>query len=202
MLILATWSQTFHSYFPLFDVDHLKIANCSNLTIVFYPLGNFGQALCIRSCHEDLILTRKSHNCSGIAFIQGDSAGGSKLIEQTISYWLFISLNLNVVFFALILLYIDFRHRLYGGRKAKLYHTKAGVKLTNIVGQTWRHSWSYNVVGGGQTVQLAVLNNVCWTMLKGYVKLICWTANQIYIVTIFSQFFIRKDSSVGSTLDS
>ena len=80
MLILATSSQTFHSYFPLFDVDHLKIASCSNLTIVFYPLGNFGQA----SCHEDLILTRKSHNCSGIAFIQGDSAGGSKLIEQTL----------------------------------------------------------------------------------------------------------------------
>ena len=84
MLILATSSQTFHSYFLLFDVDYLKIANCSNLTIVFYPLGNFGHALCIRSCHEDLILTRKSHNCSGIAFIQGDSAGGSKLIEQTI----------------------------------------------------------------------------------------------------------------------
>ena len=77
MLILATLSQTFHSYFPLFDADHLKIANCSNLTIVLYPLGNFGQTLCIRSCHEDLILTRKSHNCSGIAFIQGDSAGGS-----------------------------------------------------------------------------------------------------------------------------
>ena len=84
MLILATSSQTFHSYFSLFDVDHLKIANCSNLTIVFYPLGNFGQALCIRSCHEDLILTRKSHNCSVIAFIQGDSAGGSELIEQTL----------------------------------------------------------------------------------------------------------------------
>ena len=70
------------SYFPLFDVDHLKIANCSNLTIVFYPLGNFGQTL----CHEDLILTRKSHSCSGIAFIQGESAGGSKLIEQTLIY--------------------------------------------------------------------------------------------------------------------
>ena len=69
---------------PLFDIDHLEIANCSNLTIVFYPLGNFGQALCIRSCHEDLILTRKSHNCAGIAFIQGDSACGSKLIEQTL----------------------------------------------------------------------------------------------------------------------
>ena len=84
MLILATSSQTFHSYFPLFDVDHLKVANCSNLTIVFYPLGNFGQALCIRSCHKDLILKRKSHDCSGIAFIQGDSAGGSKLIEETL----------------------------------------------------------------------------------------------------------------------
>ena len=67
----------------LLPPDHMKIANCSNLATVFYPLGNFGQALCIRSCHEDLILTRKSHNCSGITFIQGDSAGGSKLIEQT-----------------------------------------------------------------------------------------------------------------------
>ena len=84
MLTLATSFQTSYSYFPLFGVDHLKIANCSNLTIVVYPLGNLGQALCIRSCHEDLILTRKSHNCAGIAFIQGDSAGGSKLIEQTL----------------------------------------------------------------------------------------------------------------------
>ena len=68
----------------------LEIANCSNLTIVFYLLGNFGQGLCIRSCHEDVILTRKSHNWSWIAFIQGESAGGSKLIEQTllnISVW-------------------------------------------------------------------------------------------------------------------
>ena len=86
MLIFATLSQTIHSYLPLFDVDHLKIANCFNLTIVFYPLGNFGQALCIRSCHDGLILTRKSHNCSGIAFIQGDSAGGSKLIERTLLF--------------------------------------------------------------------------------------------------------------------
>ena len=83
MLILATLSQTCHSGFPLFDVDHLEIANCSNLTIVYYPLGNFGQAFCRRLCHEDLILTRKSHNCAGMAFIQRDTAGGSKLIEQT-----------------------------------------------------------------------------------------------------------------------
>ena len=65
-------------------VDHLKIANCANLTIVFYPLGSFGQSLCIRSFYEDLILTRKSQSCAGIAFIQGDSAGGSKLSEQTL----------------------------------------------------------------------------------------------------------------------
>ena len=36
-----------------------------------------------------MILTRKSHNCAGAAFVQGDSsAGGSKLIEQTLpSSW-------------------------------------------------------------------------------------------------------------------
>ena len=28
-------------------------------------------------------MSRKSHNCSGIAFIQGNSAGSLKLIEQT-----------------------------------------------------------------------------------------------------------------------
>ena len=64
-------------HLTLSDVDNLEIANYSNLTTVFYPLGNFRQALCIRSCHEDLVLTRKSHNCphncAGIAFIQGDS---------------------------------------------------------------------------------------------------------------------------------
>ena len=38
-----------------------------------------------KTCHEDLILTRKSYDCPGIGFIQGDSAGGSKLIEQTLA---------------------------------------------------------------------------------------------------------------------
>ena len=71
---------------PLFDVDHLEIANCFNLTIVFYPFANFGQTLCIRSRHGDQILTRKSHNCAGIALIQGTSAGGSKFIQQTLQY--------------------------------------------------------------------------------------------------------------------
>ena len=37
-----------------------------------------------------MILTRKSHNCAGIAFIQGDSAGGSKLIEQTLHLSVYI----------------------------------------------------------------------------------------------------------------
>ena len=31
-----------------------------------------------------MILRRKSHNCAGTAFVQGDSAGGSKLTEQTL----------------------------------------------------------------------------------------------------------------------
>ena len=31
-----------------------------------------------------MILTRKSHNCAGTTFVQGDSAGGSKLSEQTL----------------------------------------------------------------------------------------------------------------------
>ena len=38
----------------------------------------------IRSCHEDVIFTRKSHNCAGTAFVQGDSVGGSKLTEHTL----------------------------------------------------------------------------------------------------------------------
>ena len=81
---------------PLFDVDYLEIANCPNLATFFYPLGNFGQALCIRSCHEDLILTRKGHNGAGIAFIQGDSAGGSKfMLRGCLKYHLFcLSLQL------------------------------------------------------------------------------------------------------------
>ena len=71
MLILATSSQTSHSCFPLSDVDYLEIANCSNVTTVFYPSGNVGQALCIRLCHEDLLLTRKSHNCAGLHSFRG-----------------------------------------------------------------------------------------------------------------------------------
>ena len=49
-----------------------------------------------------------------------------------------------------------------------------------------------------------ICDNVCWTVLRVYVKLtyICWTINQIYIAIICSQFLIRKDSWVGSTLAS
>ena len=32
-----------------------------------------------------MILTRKSHNSAGTTFVQGDSAGGLKLIEQTLT---------------------------------------------------------------------------------------------------------------------
>ena len=54
------------------------------LSIASYLLDDLGQALFIRSCHKDVIFTRKSHNCAGTAFVQGNSAGGSKLIEQTL----------------------------------------------------------------------------------------------------------------------
>ena len=55
----------------------------ATLSIVSYLLGDLGQALFKRACHEDVIFTRKSHNCAGTAFVQGDSVGGSKLTEQT-----------------------------------------------------------------------------------------------------------------------
>ena len=82
--ILATWSQTSHSCLPPFDIDHLEIANFPNESIVYYFLGNFEKALFIRSCHEEVILTRKWHNWAGTAFIQGDSTVGSKLIGRTL----------------------------------------------------------------------------------------------------------------------
>ena len=58
-----------------------RVKNCS---CSLYPLGNIGQALCIRSCNQDLIFTRKSYNSAGTALIQRDSATGSKLIGQTL----------------------------------------------------------------------------------------------------------------------
>ena len=93
--------------FPLFDVDLLEIANCSDITIVFYPLGSFGQALCTRSCHEDLLLTWKSHNCAKIAFIQGESAGDSKLSEQTLADVVFAYLHFNIPLTSLIGLAVE-----------------------------------------------------------------------------------------------
>ena len=52
----------------LFDIDTLEIAHCSKHCLL--PLGNLGQALIIRSCHEDVIFTRKSHDCAGTEFVQ------------------------------------------------------------------------------------------------------------------------------------
>ena len=84
--------SNFSQLLPLFDIDHLEIKNYSNLNIVFYFLGDFGQVLLTRPCHEDVIMIRKSFNCTGIDIVQGDYAGGSKLIEQvllnlSISHW-------------------------------------------------------------------------------------------------------------------
>ena len=51
----------------------------------------------IRSCHEDPILTRKSHKCTGTAFPQGNSAADSKLDRQTFSLGIHLTLSLFVV---------------------------------------------------------------------------------------------------------
>ena len=77
-------SQKSLNCFALFDVDDLEIADCSGKALFVTYLGDLGQVLIIRLCHEDVIFTRKSHNCAGTAFVQGNSAGGSKLTEQTL----------------------------------------------------------------------------------------------------------------------
>ena len=80
-------TQTYRSCFPLFDTDDLEKKQITLLKHGLLLLGDFGQALFIRSCHENVILTTKSRNFTETAFVQGDSAGGSKLIEQTLPYW-------------------------------------------------------------------------------------------------------------------
>ena len=39
----------------------MEIAHCSDLSIVYYFLGDFKQALFTRLCHEDETLARKSN---------------------------------------------------------------------------------------------------------------------------------------------
>ena len=68
---------------PPFDVNHLQIANCSNLSIVYCFWAILGKH-CLHN-RAMKMLTRKSYDCAGTAFVQGDSAGGSKLIEQALS---------------------------------------------------------------------------------------------------------------------
>ena len=74
-----------------------------------------------------------------------------------------------------------------------LGHSKAGVKFANIVGPTWHNFdhtiWVDHTILSGMAKLLnlscsTLCDNVQWTMLTGYVKLIniCWTSNQVYIV--------------------
>ena len=57
-----------------------------------------------------MILTRKSHNCAGTAFVQGNSAGGSKLIEQTLPMHFSIPKRSKLSFLAQYLLsYFKFK---------------------------------------------------------------------------------------------
>ena len=82
----ATWFETYRSCFPLFDIDDFEI-EISLLKHCLLLFGRFRASIVIiRSCYEYVILTRKSHNCAGTAFVQGDSAGGSKFIEQTFNW--------------------------------------------------------------------------------------------------------------------
>ena len=49
-------------------------------------MGDVGQTSSIRSCTEEMFFfSRESHNCAGVAFVQGDSVDGSKLIDITIT---------------------------------------------------------------------------------------------------------------------
>ena len=93
-LTLAIWFQTYRSCVPLFHIDNLEIANYSSKNIVFNFLGDFGQAMWMRSCHEDMILIRRSHNCTGTACVQGDSASCSNLTEQTLISWIYTTARL------------------------------------------------------------------------------------------------------------
>ena len=45
------------------------------------------EALFQNACHQDAIKQTNTHNCIGIEKIQGDTTGGSKLIEQTLLSW-------------------------------------------------------------------------------------------------------------------
>ena len=51
---------------------------------IYYLLGDLGHALFIRSCHKDVIFTRKSHNCTGTAFVQGDSVGLGRTLSKIV----------------------------------------------------------------------------------------------------------------------
>ena len=48
---------------------------------------SLGKALFLNACHQDAIKQTNTHNCVGIEKFQGDTAGGSKLIEQTLLSW-------------------------------------------------------------------------------------------------------------------
>ena len=70
---------------PRFIPTNLEVANCSDLSNVYYFLGDFGLALFIRLYLEDVVFVRKDYNCYGTVFVQGDFAGGSELTEQTLT---------------------------------------------------------------------------------------------------------------------
>ena len=93
MLILATWSQTSHSCFPLSDVDHLEIENCSNLPLSFTLWAISGNHCLQDHAMKIWFWQERAIIVLGLHSFRGDSAGGSKLIEQTLIIHLKLSLR-------------------------------------------------------------------------------------------------------------
>ena len=86
-----------------------------------------------------MILTRRNHNCPGIAFIQKDSAGGSKLIEQT----LIATLLQSFVIFSVQVFPFLFRTKHLkvwgeGGGKGQIRLNLVVGKPQNATFDTWR----------------------------------------------------------------
>ena len=84
-IFCLVWTKKDHFFFQVLIEVFFQVLSKVFFQVLSKVLGNLGQALFIKSCDEDVIFTRKSHNFTGTAFVQGDSVGGSKLTEQTLN---------------------------------------------------------------------------------------------------------------------
>ena len=65
----------------------ISISELLQFTTIRSFRASLGEALFQNACHQDPIKQTNTHNCVGIEKFQGDTAGGSKLIEQTLLSW-------------------------------------------------------------------------------------------------------------------